>query len=177
MGSASAYFDDMDTAKGSSSGTFFTTGVYTVALKEVEWIPDGYKGTSCKFHLAVKATNNEEHPVGQTRVWILKFDKKEQKERSMADIKSLLFALLGFDPRPLKNPDSNPKLHKQASMLFKALIDPEFAEANDFVAKAKAMIGKECLLEAEVVATKGKPPENKPGQFTRHAWGPVPKAA
>ncbi len=170
-------FKDMEKAKGSASGTFFTTGVYTVGLKAIEWIPDGYKGTSCKFHFTVlKSSDPVNHPVEQTRVWILKFDKKEQRERTMADIKSCIFALMGQDPRALKNPDANPQAHQQATMLFKALIDPTFAVANNLTEKAQKLIGRQCITEVEVVDTK--PKDGKPaGKFTRHAWAPLPKAA
>lgn len=170
-------FKDMANSKGGSSSTFFTQGVFGVALKGVEWIPDGYKGTSCKFHFTVVTSSNEaEHAIGATRTWILKLDKKEQRERTMADIKALIFALLGFNPRDLKNPETNPGAHQQATMLFKALIDPSFAAANNLVEKAAGMIGRECVAEIEVVATK--PRDGKPaGQFTRHVFGPTPKKA
>ena len=169
-------FKGMAEAKGSNSGTFFTTGVFTVALKDVEWIPDGYKGTSCKFHLTVvKSSNETDHPIGATRVWILKFDKKEQRERTLADIKAFFFALGGADPRSLKNPESNPQAHHQATMTFKAFCDPTFAAANGMADKVKTLLGRQCIAEVEVVDTK--PRDGKPaGKFTRHAFFPVPKA-
>jgi hypothetical protein len=165
-------FAGMDTAQGSSSGVFFTGGVYEVELNEIEYRPNGYKGKSVFFRFKVKKSNNPEHPVDCSRVWICKLGKKpDDDKRTMADIKSLIFALTGTSAKEVGSPEQNPKAHSQATAFFLAACDKSYAEKNKL--DPEALIGAECGLECQGIQTNpkdGKPP----GTFTRHIWSPLP---
>lgn len=165
-------FAGMDTAQGSNSGVFFTGGNYDVELKEIEYRPNGYKGKSVFFRFKVTTSNNAEHSVGSTRVWICKLGKKpDEDKRTMADIKNLIFALLGQSSKEVGSPEQNPKVHQQATALFLAACDPQYAKKNNL--DPEALIGRTCHLECQVVELKPKPGQTEKGQFTRHIWSPV----
>ena len=159
-------FAEMGSALGSDGGVFFTGGVYKVELNEVEYRPNGYKGKSVFFRFKVLESGNAEHPVGSTRVWILKLGKKpDEDKRTMADIKNLIFALTGTTLKEVGSPEQNPKAHKDATNLFLAACDKAYAEKNKI--DHDALIGRECNLECQDVKTaKGNP-------FTRHVWTPA----
>jgi len=166
MSDLEALFEGMASAKGSSSGVFFTEGVYTTELKEIEFIPNGYKGKSVKFHCKVLESNNPQHAVGSTRVWILKLDKsKDENKRTMADIKGLIFALLGTSAKEVGSPETNPNAHEQATALFVAAIDTTYAKNKGL--DPRALIGCKAGLECLSIKTKGG------GDYTRHVWTPV----
>lgn len=165
-------FAGMDTAQGSSSGTFFTNGIYKVGLKEIEYRPNGYKGKSVHFRFKVLETDNPEHPVGSTRVWICKLGKKpDEDKRTMADIKGLIFALLGTSAKEVGTPEQNPKAHSQATALFFAACDKAYADKNGIA--QDELEGKECNLECQVVNTSPKPGQAEGGKFTRHNFSPL----
>lgn len=174
MSDLDSLFADMAGASGSSSGVYFTEGTYTVTLKQIEYIPNGYKGKSCKFHFTVDTSSTEEVKAQSSRVWICKLDKsKDQNKRTFADIKNLVFALTGQDPVALKDPAAQPKAHEQATAAFKAAIDATFAAESKI--PQTFLIGRKCALEAQKITTAAK--EGKPaGEFTRHVWSPLPKA-
>lgn len=168
--SLDALFDSMATAEGSSSGVFFTEGVYKVALKEIDYKPAGYKGKSCIFRFTVTESNNPEHPVGATRVWICKLDKsRDENVRTLADIKSLIFALGGKSIRDVGSAEANPKAHEQATKMFKAALDATFAKQEGI--DPAVLFGREAKLEALKIPTKPKTPGGPPGEYTRHVWG------
>ena len=164
-------FAGMDTAQGSSSGVFFTNGVYKVGLTEIEYRPNGYKGKSVFFRFKVLETNNPEHPVGSTRVWICKLGKKpDDDKRTMADIKSLIFALTGTSAKDVGSPEQNPKMHQQATAAFLAACDKTYAEKNNI--EQDMLVGSECALECQTIKTNPKPGQTEGGVFTRHIWSP-----
>lgn len=179
MDDLDALFNYMDTASSSGdSGVFFDPGTYTVALKAIEYIPEGFKGKSCKFHFTVKTSSNADCPEQSTRSWIVKLDKtKDQNVRTLSDIKNMIFALLGQDPRELRSAEKNPKAHAQASALFKAAISPAFAASHNPPLSPKFLVGRECQLEAQQVPTKPKFEGGPAGKFTRHVWAPTPKTS
>lgn len=166
-------FAGMDTASGSSSGVFFTQGVYDVDLKEIEYRPNGYKGKSVFFRFEVKDSNNPEHPQGSTRVWICKLGKKpDEDKRTMADIKGLIFALLGTSAKEAGSPEQNPQAHQQATALFLAACDATYATKNKIA--QDALVGQGCKLECQAIKTAPKPGATEGGTFTRHLWSPRP---
>lgn len=166
-------FAGMDTAQGSSSGVFFTQGVYKVALSEIEYRPNGYKGKSVHFRFKVLESNNAEHSVGATRVWICKLGKKpDEDKRTMADIKGMIFAALGTSAKDVGSPEQNPKAHQQATALFLAACDKAYADKNNI--KQDALVGTELNLECQAIKTNPKPGATEGGTFTRHIWSPLP---
>lgn len=165
-------FAGMDTAQGSSSGVFFTQGVYKVEIAEIEYRPNGYKGKSVFFRFKVLESNNAEHSPGSTRVWICKLGKKpDEDKRVMADIKGLIFALLGTSSKDVGAPEQNPKAHQQATALFLAACDKSYADKNGLA--QDALVGKGCGLECQAIKTNPKPGATEGGTFTRHIWSPT----
>lgn len=165
-------FQGMDTAQGSNSGVFFTDGLYKVELSEIEYRPNGYKGKSVFFRFKVLESNRAEHPVGATRVWICKLGKKpDDDKRTMADIKSLIFALTGTSAKEVGSPEQNPKAHQQATAAFLAACDKTYAEKNNIA--QDMLVGAECGLECQAIVTKPKPGSTESGTFTRHVWAPT----
>ena len=168
MSNLEEMFSAMNTAKGSTGGTFFDEGVYLVELKDIEY-RDGYKGKSCHFHFTVLESNNGVSPKS-TRVWILKLDKsKDENERTMADIKGLIFALLGTSLKEVGSPEKNPGTHQQATAMFLAAIDETYAKKNSL--DGKALIGERANLEVHKTLTK------KGGEYSRHNFSPAPATA
>lgn len=165
-------FAGMDTAQGSSSGVFFTTGVYKVELNEIEYRPNGYKGKSVFFRFKVLESNNPEHSVGSTRVWICKLGKKpDEDKRTMADIKGLIFALTGTSAKEVGSPEQNPNAHQQATSAFLAACDKGYAEKNKL--DPEMLVGAECNLECQAIKTPPRPGKPEEGTFTRHIWSPT----
>ena len=92
----------------------------------------------------------------------------------MADIKSLIFALLGTSAKEVGSPEQNPTTHQQATALFLAACDKAYAEKHKL--DPDHLIGRACNLECQSIKTNpkdGKPP----GTFTRHIWSPVDEAS
>lgn len=170
-------FGDMEKSNSSSNGVLFTKGLYDVRLKGIEFRSNDYKGRTVLFTFAVESSTNPEHPVGATRVWIAKpFDNKpDQNKRVMADIKSLIFALTGTSKAEVGSHEKNPEVHKQATSLFLAAIDPDFAKKNGL--DGTELIGHVCKVECEGVTGKtGEPLMTKSGQpYTRCNWSPASK--
>jgi hypothetical protein len=163
-------FSGMNKSAVSDSASFFTEGLYTVEVRSLEF-RNGFKGHSFIAKFEVKESNSPETLVGVTRSWIVKLDKPSTKERAMGDIKGLIFALCGTDPKTVKGPELDPSAHEQATKLFKCAIDETYAKANGV--DPRALIGKTVKLECTGVKTK--PTADKPGggDFTRHAWSPA----
>lgn len=164
-------FKDMGSAQGSNSGVFFTQGNYDVELYEIEYRANGYKGKSAFFRFKVTASNNPQHPVGASRVWICKLDKKpDENKRTMADIKNLVFALTGLVPKDVGTPEENPKAHQQATSVFLAAIDKTYSEKNGV--PQDMLLNRGCKLEALAIKTGGRDGKAE-GTFTRHVWAPL----
>jgi hypothetical protein len=160
-------FGNMEKASMSDKGSFFPGGLYTCALKSMEY-RNGFKGQSFIAKFEVLESNNPDCAVGSTRSWIVKLDKQETKEQAMGDIKALIFALLGKSAKDVGSADKNPLAHKQAVALFKAHIDENYGPKfkAEFGVDAPSLVGRPVSLEATSVKTKAG------GDFTRHSWSP-----
>lgn len=165
-------YDNMTTVTGSSSGVWFTEGLYEVELTGIDHRPNGHKGHSCIFQFKVLGSNRETHPVGSSRVWIVKLDgKKDQQERAYADIKNMVFALTGIEPKSVGDPSRDPdakEQHKEALGLYLAAIDKTFATKHKI--DPEALFGNKALLECQTIKTKSS---NYQNDFTKHVWGPA----
>lgn len=169
MSMLDSIFDKMAGAQGSNSGVFFTEGLYKVTLKEIEFKPQGFKGKSCIFRFNVDETSRPDmHPVGSTRVWIIKLDRADTLERALADIKNMIFALCGIEPSTVKSPETAPQQHAQAADIFKAAIDATFSQQRQI--PQNLVIGKQAALECLLVNTKPTPQNPNGGKFTKHVW-------
>lgn len=171
-------FGNMQAASVTDKGTFFTHGLYVCTLESIEF-RNGYKGQSVIAKFKVDESNSEETSVGETRSWILKLDKPKTKDQALGDIKSLVFASLGINPREVGSPDKNPAAHKQAVDIFKANIDPAVMATlkEQLTAAGKnpdvvVLKGKKVRLEATEVVTAPSPDRPAGGKFTRHTWTP-----
>lgn len=166
-------FAGMQQSALNDRGEFFAEGLYTVEAKSFEF-RDGFKGKSFIAKFAVVESNNPDTPVGVTRSWIVKLDKAATKAQAMGDIKSLMFALSGVDPRQVKSPELDPGAHEQATKLFKASIDETYAKTIGV--DPRLLVGRRVRLEATTVKTKATADRPNGGEFTRHSWTPCVQA-
>jgi hypothetical protein len=167
-------FSGMAKSSVNDRGAFFTEGLFTVEVKSLEF-RNGFKGQSFIAKFEVKESNSAEHQVGVTRSWIVKLDKPKTKDQAMGDIKGLIFALVGVDPKSVKGPELDPGAHEQATKLFKCAIDETYAKASGV--DPKALIGKRVKLECTGIKTQPTADKPQGGDFTRHAWSPAAASA
>lgn len=175
MNDLDAIFSNMEKASLSDKGVFFTSGIYENELLSFEY-RNGYKGASFIAKFKVLASSNIDHPVDSTRTWILKLDNPKTKDQNMGDIKSLIFALLGKNPRDIGNHERNPEAHKQAVELFKCMVDEAYGkkvQGERKLATVPTLVGRRVALEAVEVVSEPTPQRPNGGKFTRMTWSPV----
>ena len=165
-----SYFRGMDSAKSMSGGQYFKgEGKFLVTTKRM-FVNDGHKG---KFFIAefdVKESTSAIDPVGSTRSWAVPLEG-ERAKYSFGDIKNLVFALTGQNPKDVGDPSENPKLHQEVTQLVMAACDPEYAKKNKI--DPLDLIGADVALETFLKATKPKPGQTTGGTFTVHSWAPT----
>jgi len=166
----------METAKASGTGAYFGEGKFKVQVERVKMNANGFRGKSFIVEFKVLETNNATQredgtwngdPIGCTRSYVLKLDKPQ----AFGDIKNLVFALIGQDPKKVGEPEQNPKAHAEATKLVKAACDANYAAA---LAKEQGVTLEDVSLEglsANLETFKKK--TQKGNDFTVHNWGPV----
>lgn len=165
-----SYFSGMTNAKAMGGGQYFKgAGKFKLRSKRM-FTNDGHRG---KFYIAefeVLESSSAEDPVGATRSWAVPLEG-ERAKYSFGDIKNLIFALTGQNPKDVGDPSTNQKLHQEATQLVMAACDAEFAKKNNI--DPTLLIDQEVALETFLKATKPKPGQTQGGTFTVHAWAPV----
>jgi len=140
-------------------------GKFTLTTKKL-FVNNGHKGRFFIAEFEVVESTSASDPVGASRSWAVPLTG-ERAARSFGEIKNLVFALTGKDPRDCGDPSSDPKLHKEATELVMAACDPTFAAKNKI--DPTELLGLQVGLE-----TNAKPIKSKPGQnFTVHTWSPI----
>lgn len=133
---------------------------------------DGFKGKSAIVEFKVLESTNAEVPVGCTRSWTLKWDKKQNH----ADLKA--FALAAFNLDKLVGTDDVPTKRDadaKATYLVYAAVGP--AVAGQASVKARELLGADedddFFAGQTLRLTTEKTKTQAGGDFTRHAWQPV----
>lgn len=164
MSGVASYFNGMDNAKAMGGGQYFKgEGRFRVKTKRM-FVNQGHKG---KFYIAefeVLESTSPSDPVGCTRSWAVPLEG-ERAKYSFADVKNLVFALTGQNPKDVGDPSENPKLHQEATQLVMAACDSEYAKKNK--------IDPLDLIDAEVGLETFSKTTRKNQPFTVHVWSPV----
>lgn len=104
------------------------------------------------------------HVPGSTASWTC----KDPSEGGAGDVQSFCIALLGKDPRTVKDTDTVAR--NQAALM--ALAAMGYAAAFEKIGIPENwFVGKRVSLETKIVMTKNNTP------FTKHIWSPVATAA
>jgi len=97
--------------------------------------------------------------------------KDNMKKNAFSDIKALIFAILGIDPKDAGQPKEKPALHAQAADLVRAACDPEYAARLGL--DPNALLDLPVRLETFAKPTRPTPEKPSGGVFTVHRWYPV----
>jgi hypothetical protein len=160
-------FAGMANAPMFGRGNYMAEGVYLVEITNVFVKPRFKGGNVFIAEFKILESNNEKHKVGTTGSWCPKIELPN----TFGDIKSLMFAASGTDPKAVKQEDT--AAHGQASLLARAACGSEAAK------KELAALGVDdpsivgCQVRLECTQTKTR--ENR--DFTRYTWSPAEAAA
>jgi len=162
-------FKGMDTAEMNGKGNYMAEGKYrvkTTALRTKE----GFKGKSFILDFEIVTSNNDAHKPGTSGSWVVKLDKPQ----AFGDIKGLMFAISGVNPKTVRSPKQDPESHAQASELAKVALDPDYLtkkrkEDPKYLEGLEQTfaVGREIDLETVKIKTKANT------DFTVHNWTPA----
>lgn len=171
MSNIEQMFAGMDKAAMFGSGQYFSEGNYRVATKSLK-VNNGFKGLCFIAEFEVLESTSAKDPIGATRSWVVKMGATNKN--AFSDIKSLIFALTGVDPKKAGQPEENPQLHSQAAELVKAACDADYAKKIGL--EPDALVGIELKLQAFGKATRPSAEKPQGGIFTVHNWSPADAA-
>jgi hypothetical protein len=134
------------------------------------FVNDGHKGKFFVAEFEVLESTSELDPVSSTRSWVAPLEG-ERAKYSFGDIKNLVFAITGQNPKDVGDPSEDPKLHQEATQLVMAACDAEYAKKNKI--DPTDLIDQEVALETFQKATKPKVGQTQGGVFTVHNWSPA----
>jgi hypothetical protein len=164
------YFAGMDSAKPMGNGQYVKgEGKFVVTTKRM-WVNDGHKGRFFIVEFSIDSSTSDKDPVGCTRSWAVPLTG-ERAKYSFGDIKNLIFALVGQNPKDVGDPSENPALHSEATQLVMAACDPAYAKKNGL--DATLLIDQQVQLETNAKETRPKPGQSVGGTFTVHTWSPA----
>lgn len=170
MGGVESYFSGMSNAKAMSGGQYFKgEGKFKLRTKRF-FVNDGHKGKFFIAEFEVLESSTTTDPKGATRSWAVPLEGSRAKY-SFGDIKNLVFAICGQNPKDVGDPSENPKLHQEATQQVMAACDAEYAKKNNV--DPTDLIDQEVSLETFLKATKPKEGQTQGGTFTVHNWGPA----
>ena len=180
MSNIEEMFAGMETAKQMHAGQHFKgEGNFELLTKSMK-TNEGNKGKFFIAEFEVLKSTSPQDPVGCTRSWAIPLTGEKSKY-SFGDIKSLVFAICGTDPKSVPPPEVDPGSHNEAKALVCAACDPEYAKAKNI--DTSLLIGQRVNLQTWFKPTKPKPipqPDGtfimKPGVFTKHDYSPAAQA-
>jgi hypothetical protein len=157
-------FEGMGKAPMFGRGNYMAEGLYVVELTNVFVKPRFKGGNVFIAEFKILESNNDKHKVGTSGSWCPKLELPN----TFGDIKSLVFASTGTDPKSVKAEDV--EAHNDATLLARAACGSDSAkkelEAKGIKGEAASIVGARVRLEC--IQTKTK--ENK--DFTRYTWSP-----
>lgn len=158
-------FKGMKDAPMGRPKTYMDYGRYVVELKELFCKASDKDGTPvfvCRFKIL--ESDNEKHPVGSDGSWTL---NGQSLSFGQGDVKALMMAILGVDPRRVSKDDD---VHHLSSLLFRWVLGSESAKAEVAQLPAEARPAENFFVGAKL-CLEAKP--NAKGTFTKHFWSPA----
>lgn len=134
---------------------------------------DGFKGKSFVLEFKIDESSNPAVPVGATRSWTVKWDKKQNH----ADLKAMALAAFGLDAL-VGTEDVPNKRDADAKATYLVYAAAGAAVAGAASDKAKELLGiagdgGEAFVGQQLRLTTEKTKTQAGGDFTRHTWSPV----
>lgn len=162
------YFAGMESVKSMGGGQYFKgEGRFLCTLRRM-FVNDGHKGRFFIAEFQIDESTTDADPIGCTRSWVTPLTGKPDRVKySFGDIKNLVFALLGKDPKTFKDPAEYPAEHSEATKIVMAACDETGAYGKKVDIDPGLLIGEQVQLETVVKSTK------EGGTFTTHNWSPV----
>lgn len=168
--SSARLLEGLATARSMQGGQYVKgEGKFLVEITKL-FLNDGYKGKFFIAEFSIQESTSALDPVGTTRSWTVSLDG-ERGRRALGDIKGLIFALTGKDPRDCGQPEDDPALHAEAAKLAMAACDEDYAKKNGV--DPSLFVGVPVRLETLHKATQPKPGNPQGGTFTVHRWSPA----
>jgi len=164
------YFNGMENAKSMGGGQYVKgEGKFLVRTKRI-FVNSGHRGKFLVVEFEVLESTSPLDPAGCTRSWVAPLEG-ERSRYTFGDAKNMVFAITGQNPKDVGDPSENPKLHREATQLVMAAVDPEYAKKNGI--DPTDLIDQEVALETFQKATRPKPGQTQGGVFTVHVWSPA----
>lgn len=165
-------FKGMADAPMFGRGNYLGEGMFEIELKKLFVKTQTFKGVAlfiCEF--TILESSNPKHAPGSTGSWATKL----ALPNAFGDIKSLIFAAIGREPKDVPAEDRD--AHEFATLLASAVCGSASAAAKlkdmpyDLPEGAESLlIGQRVHLETQMVKTKTG------GDFTRHNFSPAKSA-
>jgi len=140
-------------------------GDYDVQIEHVKRQKKFGGGNVFILEFTLLTSTNAAYPVGMKKSWTTKIENPN----SFGDIKALMFAATGTDPRSVQQ--TNKAAHAQATTLARAACGSPtaIAELAQVNIPANFLIGRRVHLTTKTIKTKSS---NYQNDFTVHNWAP-----
>lgn len=170
-------FSGMAKAEIFGSGKNLTEGLYEIEVKElmVKESRNPLKpGVNFICEFLIVGSNNDDHPVGCTRSWVLNMSNPF----AFGNISELVLALLGYENSPTNH--KNVELREEIRVITSAVLG-----GSESIAEVEAirkelgdpgygvLVGKKAKLECVNKPTKPSPKNPNGGTYTSHKWSPM----
>jgi hypothetical protein len=152
-------FAGMAGADMNGKGQYMGEGLFVVTIKTFKY-KEGFKGKSIIVEFSIVESNNPAHGPGTTGSWVLKMDKPQWK----GDVKALVLAATGKDPKSVGAPAADSETHAAAEQIAMSAISEEYA--------VKAGIPHDVLIGLPVRLETVKVKTQRGTDFTVHNWSP-----
>ena len=162
-------FDAMDKPGTDSRPGYLGPGKYLLTITSVRSKPSenpkAARGTNIVIaEFVVAESTNPEIRIGETRSWVSTITPDAKGDRAAADVKCLLFAVLGVDPS-----------NKQAVADFEGVLAGKGTKVSalfgEMTGEANPLAGQRLRVECTAKKT------GTGGDFTVHNWKPAGAAA
>jgi hypothetical protein len=158
-----------------AGGNYMTPGLYTVEMTNIKEF-SGQKGRAAIFEFKVVTTDNDKHPVGSSGSYVILLENPDPVKRGYAwsDLKAIMFALDGKDPKRVKPAEVDPQAHADVTELTKLVLNEEYCKAKGL--EPGFLNGTRVELECRTKKTRPTPQKPQGGDYTLHVWGPAKQA-
>lgn len=172
MSNIEAMFAGMETAKQMATGQHFKGEGNFVLQPKLMKVNSGHKGRFFIAEFTVLESSSPLDPVGCTRSWAVPLEG-ERSKYSFGDIKGLIFAISGDDPKTVGAPEESPKAHQEAAQMVMAICDADYAKKHGLEEVASLLLSNQIKLTTFFKSTRPTPQKPQGGTFTVHQWSPA----